>query len=307
MKCDHTDNNVQCIGTLHQNDLNFNPVTMMIPTTHVNVVQHNNNNKGTSSMMPGLLTDHEVVIGTTSIILNADQLSMMNCKMQNLIDYQSQAINLADSPGIVSPSSTCSSPDNNGWVAASGTAGGAAASPTSLGAEDNTRTTTVCPVTSNVDYNCSSDAGMSPDYWNSSSTTTMEARCWSSNTDKRGPPFGKIVNRRQKNRINNGLGSLDHSPVRAAYSSSDEIKILPGLLTPPGTKSEDEKQTLQQLRARHRRGRPRTDELATLIIQGSTSPSSIKCSFCQRVFPREKSLQAHERTHRGQLLLLFIH
>ena len=50
----------------------------------------------------------------------------------------------------------------------------------------------------------------------------------------------------------------------------------------------------------HRRGRPRADALTNLMMQGSTSPSSIKCSFCNRVFPREKSLQAHLRTHTGK-------
>ncbi|XP_066586742.1 uncharacterized protein [Prorops nasuta] len=50
----------------------------------------------------------------------------------------------------------------------------------------------------------------------------------------------------------------------------------------------------------HRRGRPRADALSNLMMQGSTSPSSIKCSYCNRVFPREKSLQAHLRTHTGE-------
>lgn len=49
----------------------------------------------------------------------------------------------------------------------------------------------------------------------------------------------------------------------------------------------------------HRRGRPRADALSNLMMQGSTSPSSIKCTYCSRVFPREKSLQAHLRTHTG--------
>lgn len=48
-----------------------------------------------------------------------------------------------------------------------------------------------------------------------------------------------------------------------------------------------------------RRGRPRADALTNLMKQGSTSPSSIKCTYCNRVFPREKSLQAHLRTHTG--------
>lgn len=49
-----------------------------------------------------------------------------------------------------------------------------------------------------------------------------------------------------------------------------------------------------------RRGRPRAESLNTLMQEGSTSPSSIKCSYCGRVFPREKSLQAHLRTHTGE-------
>lgn len=54
----------------------------------------------------------------------------------------------------------------------------------------------------------------------------------------------------------------------------------------------------------HRRGRPRADALSNLMMQGSTSPSSIKCTYCSRVFPREKSLQAHLRTHTGNALFL---
>ncbi|KAI4499037.1 hypothetical protein M0802_005903 [Mischocyttarus mexicanus] len=49
-----------------------------------------------------------------------------------------------------------------------------------------------------------------------------------------------------------------------------------------------------------RRGRPRADVLTHLMKQGITSPSSIKCIYCKRVFPREKSLQAHLRTHTGE-------
>ncbi|CAG9828301.1 unnamed protein product [Diabrotica balteata] len=52
--------------------------------------------------------------------------------------------------------------------------------------------------------------------------------------------------------------------------------------------------------AETRRGRPNADLLNTLILEGSTSPSSIKCKYCGRVFPREKSLQAHLRTHTGE-------
>ncbi|XP_026473812.1 zinc finger protein 600-like [Ctenocephalides felis] len=50
----------------------------------------------------------------------------------------------------------------------------------------------------------------------------------------------------------------------------------------------------------NRRGRPRSEVLSNLMMEGSTSPSNIKCSHCHRVFPREKSLQAHLRTHTGE-------
>ncbi|XP_013793343.2 zinc finger protein 367-like, partial [Limulus polyphemus] len=49
-----------------------------------------------------------------------------------------------------------------------------------------------------------------------------------------------------------------------------------------------------------RRGRPRLDTLTNLILEGSSSRSSIKCHVCNRVFPRGKSLQAHLRTHTGE-------
>ncbi|XP_077981699.1 zinc finger protein 367-like [Glandiceps talaboti] len=49
-----------------------------------------------------------------------------------------------------------------------------------------------------------------------------------------------------------------------------------------------------------RRGRPRTDVLANLMQEGRNSCSSIRCNVCSRVFPREKSLQAHMRTHTGE-------
>lgn len=48
-----------------------------------------------------------------------------------------------------------------------------------------------------------------------------------------------------------------------------------------------------------RRGRPKSEILTSLMLQGSTSPSAIKCKFCNRVFPRDKSLAAHLRTHTG--------
>lgn len=44
-----------------------------------------------------------------------------------------------------------------------------------------------------------------------------------------------------------------------------------------------------------KRGRPKSENLTNLIIEGKGSPSAIKCRFCGRVFPRDKSLNAHER------------
>ncbi|CAH1776130.1 unnamed protein product [Owenia fusiformis] len=49
-----------------------------------------------------------------------------------------------------------------------------------------------------------------------------------------------------------------------------------------------------------RRGRPRSETIKSLIVEGSSSPNVIKCQLCNRVFPREKSLQAHLRTHTGE-------
>ncbi|XP_010605953.1 zinc finger protein 367, partial [Fukomys damarensis] len=49
-----------------------------------------------------------------------------------------------------------------------------------------------------------------------------------------------------------------------------------------------------------RRGRPRADTVQDLINEGEHSSSRIRCNICNRVFPREKSLQAHKRTHTGE-------
>lgn len=42
-----------------------------------------------------------------------------------------------------------------------------------------------------------------------------------------------------------------------------------------------------------KRGRPRADHISHLILEGTSSPSGIKCRVCNRVFPREKSLQVN--------------
>ena len=53
-----------------------------------------------------------------------------------------------------------------------------------------------------------------------------------------------------------------------------------------------------------RRGRPKSEILNILIQEGSSSPSAIKCKYCNRVFPRDKSLSAHLRTHTGKKSLI---
>ena len=40
-----------------------------------------------------------------------------------------------------------------------------------------------------------------------------------------------------------------------------------------------------------KRGWPRADQINQLINHGSSSPNGIKCKVCNRIFPREKSLQ----------------
>lgn len=48
-----------------------------------------------------------------------------------------------------------------------------------------------------------------------------------------------------------------------------------------------------------KRGRPKSETLTNLITEGKDSQSNIKCKYCSRVFPRDKSLNAHERIHLG--------
>ncbi|XP_064617197.1 zinc finger protein 367-like [Liolophura sinensis] len=69
--------------------------------------------------------------------------------------------------------------------------------------------------------------------------------------------------------------------------------------TPDSSGSEAEGSS-PPLIGRHRRGRPRADHLLSLQVQGSSSTNTIQCYICNRVFPREKSLQAHMRTHTGE-------
>ncbi len=50
---------------------------------------------------------------------------------------------------------------------------------------------------------------------------------------------------------------------------------------------------------RLRRGRPRAEAISSLIKTGEKADATHKCNICNRIFPREKSLQAHLRTHTG--------
>jgi len=50
-----------------------------------------------------------------------------------------------------------------------------------------------------------------------------------------------------------------------------------------------------------KRGRPRANQINSLIVRGNAMvESAIRCQMCSRVFPRDKSLQAHMRTHTGE-------
>ncbi|XP_057277596.1 zinc finger protein 367-like isoform X2 [Pezoporus wallicus] len=60
---------------------------------------------------------------------------------------------------------------------------------------------------------------------------------------------------------------------------------------------EDASSSSSSLKDGRRRGRPRADTVRDLINEGEHSSSRIRCNICNRVFPREKSLQAHKRTH----------
>ncbi|XP_076005619.1 zinc finger protein 367 [Genypterus blacodes] len=78
---------------------------------------------------------------------------------------------------------------------------------------------------------------------------------------------------------------------------------LSGASSPTGTQTAGEADSASspdQLKDGIRRGRPRADTVRELINEGETSSSRIRCNMCNRVFPREKSLQAHKRTHTGE-------
>ena len=85
------------------------------------------------------------------------------------------------------------------------------------------------------------------------------------------------------------------------WGESSQIYLSPAsscgsprsLLTPDSPTSKD---TLP-------RGRPRTAVINDLMVEGLKTESTIRCPICKRVFPREKSLQAHLRIHTGNVIL----
>ncbi|KAL4235692.1 hypothetical protein ACF0H5_004085 [Mactra antiquata] len=84
-----------------------------------------------------------------------------------------------------------------------------------------------------------------------------------------------------------GLNRVGFSP-RSSSTSSQDADSLEG--EPNGVLRTDN----------NKRGRPRAEKISSLILEGALSPNGIRCRVCSRVFPREKSLQAHMRTHTGE-------
>ncbi|KAM7017762.1 zinc finger protein 367 isoform 1-T1 [Tautogolabrus adspersus] len=88
-----------------------------------------------------------------------------------------------------------------------------------------------------------------------------------------------------------------------AHNVSLSPGSVSGASSPTGTQTAREADTApspDQVGDGIRRGRPRADTVRELISEGETSSSRIRCNICNRVFPREKSLQAHKRTHTGE-------
>ncbi|XP_060589257.1 zinc finger protein 367-like [Ruditapes philippinarum] len=84
-----------------------------------------------------------------------------------------------------------------------------------------------------------------------------------------------------------GLSRVAFSP-RSSSTSSQEADSLEG-------------ETTGVIKTDHnKRGRPRAEKISSLILEGALSVNGIRCRVCSRVFPREKSLQAHMRTHTGE-------
>lgn len=97
--------------------------------------------------------------------------------------------------------------------------------------------------------------------------------------------------------------------VAASPSSTENWSWLPNTEESPSSSSGNQNYLNRSFDSStqgsaSRRGRPKSEILNILMAQGTTSPSNIKCKFCNRVFPRDKSLSAHLRTHTGMLSLI---
>ncbi|XP_053556572.1 zinc finger protein 367 [Bombina bombina] len=94
------------------------------------------------------------------------------------------------------------------------------------------------------------------------------------------------------------------TPVQSAHATRESGtrgrigNVIIGTPEEEGSGGNDE--SAGGLRDGIRRGRPRAETVRDLINEGELSSSRIRCNICNRVFPREKSLQAHKRTHTGE-------
>lgn len=116
-----------------------------------------------------------------------------------------------------------------------------------------------------------------------------------------------VINRSDTANSSNGICNGNGSLSPASSCDSPEFLARNNSNTSSNISTNSHSTPQQNLAdgRENRRGRPRSEALTTLMIEGSTSPSSIKCSYCNRVFPREKSLQAHLRTHTGTVWFRF--
>ena len=98
---------------------------------------------------------------------------------------------------------------------------------------------------------------------------------------------------------NHDLSTTTLSPQAFTITSTSTVLATPeSLALTPDTLNSSSSE-VGELGSRHqqiindsgKRGRPRADVITHLILEGSSSPSGIKCRMCNRVFPREKSLQ----------------
>lgn len=88
------------------------------------------------------------------------------------------------------------------------------------------------------------------------------------------------------------------SPIGANYSSPTPTYwgTPAGGIWPPSSNfasNENDSRARSSSQDSGKRGRPRADHISHLILEGTSSPSGIKCRVCNRVFPREKSLQVN--------------